>query len=133
VVDIKSAGQKATTLAKSPDNPDTTGQLGLDLGGGNDTLKSAPWGTVVTTGDGADDIRVSDGIGITDLSASDRITIGGVLQFHGGLRYKWSESPWATSYGGLFKSGINGAGELQEIGDVHVLPLEPHGRDDVGQ
>ena len=125
-VDIRGDGHQATSLAKATDDSaDSTGALRIDLGGGNDTLKSAPWGTTVDTGDGADQIWLADGIGITDLSGDDRLSLAGMLEFHGGTRYMWSESPWATAFGGLFKSEINSDGELvietAGIGTTFVL------------
>ena len=90
---------------------------------------NAGQGSVIITGGGHDDIRFSHNIGIADLSGDDRLTIGGIIEFHGGLRYKTSESPWATSYGGLFRSGINKDGELvveaAGLGTVYVLNWVP--------
>ena len=63
----------------------------IDLGDGDDKLFNAGQGSVIITGAGRDDIRFSNNIGITDLSGDDRLTIGGIIEFHGGLRYKTSE------------------------------------------
>lgn len=151
--DGKDVVQRSRRAALPPDPNDVTGSTGnagqaqssqtasddqtppqpltLHLGGGDDEVQSAPEGTVIYTDGGKDNIWVSKNIGIADLSADDRITIGRYLEFHGGLRYKWSESPWAVAYGGLFKSGINQDGELvvqvDGLGTVFVLNWQASG------
>jgi len=142
-VRINNVGEKASSLARSPDSgqvgafaepagdtgTDTTGQLRINLGGGNDTLMTAPWGTMVDTGDGEDEIWFTDGIGITDLSAQDHLTIFHNINLFGALRYKWSESPWAVGLGsankGIAHYGINDQGELaievDGLGTMYVL------------
>ncbi len=97
----------------------------VKFGDHNDVVRVNAPGLMVTTGGGADDIRFSNGIGVADLSPQDTITIAGVLGLHGGVRYKWSESPYAVSFGGIFKWGINEAGELvieaNSLGTMYVL------------
>jgi hypothetical protein len=97
----------------------------IQLGAGDDLVIRAPQASVIYTGGRPRRHPCYKNVGIADLSADDRITIGGVIEFHGGLRYKTSESPWATSYGGLFKSGINKVGELlveiAGLGTVYIL------------
>jgi hypothetical protein len=112
------------------DRSDTRG-IQVDLGVGDDTLVRAPQAAVIYTGAGHDNIWITNNAGIADLSADDRISIGGIFQFHGGLRYKWSESPWAISNSGLFKSGIDKDGELQVqvdgLGTLYVLNWQASG------
>jgi Ca2+-binding RTX toxin-like protein len=78
----------------------------------DDVLKSAPAGTIVETGGGADRIWFNKDIGVSDLSADDRISLFGVLDLFGGLKNRFSESPYAKSWGGMVEWGIDVDGEL---------------------
>ncbi|WP_414470843.1 calcium-binding protein [Microvirga sp. M2] len=78
----------------------------------SDVLKSAAVGTIVETGGGADRVWFNKDIGISDLSGDDGISLFGAMDLFGGLRNKYSESPYAVSWGGMVEWGINTAGEL---------------------
>ncbi|MGJ8573381.1 MAG: calcium-binding protein [Hoeflea sp.] len=77
----------------------------------DDVLIGAEFGSIIETGEGNDKIWLSNGVAISDLSETDRITLGGVLTLYGGTRNSASEDarawgPYGTSY------GLNDAGEL---------------------
>ncbi|TAZ71163.1 hypothetical protein ELH72_30080, partial (plasmid) [Rhizobium ruizarguesonis] len=77
----------------------------------DDVLISADFGSIITTGEGQDKIWFTNGIGVTDLSADDRIALGGVLSLYGGLKNEASEDPYAWGpYGTSY--GLNAEGEL---------------------
>ncbi|NKL67436.1 calcium-binding protein [Rhizobium leguminosarum] len=77
----------------------------------DDVLISADFGSIITTGEGQDKIWFTNGIGVTDLSADDRIALGGVLTLYGGLKNEASEDPYAWGpYGTSY--GLNAEGEL---------------------
>ncbi|WP_165448600.1 calcium-binding protein [Rhizobium leguminosarum] len=77
----------------------------------DDVLISADFGSIITTGEGQDKVWFTNGIGVTDLSADDRIALGGVLTLYGGLKNEASEDPYAWGpYGTSY--GLNAQGEL---------------------
>ncbi|MBY3187894.1 calcium-binding protein, partial [Rhizobium laguerreae] len=77
----------------------------------DDVLISADFGSIITTGEGQDKVWFTNGIGVTDLSADDRIALGGVLTLYGGLKNEASEDPYAWGpYGTSY--GLNAEGEL---------------------
>lgn len=84
----------------------------------SDTFISGAVGTIVETGGGNDRIWFTDGIGVSDLSMDDRVSLFGVVNLYGGVKAKYSETPYATGFGGLVQYGKNVAGEL-----VIRLPL----------
>jgi Ca2+-binding RTX toxin-like protein len=104
----------------------------------DDRVERVEYGTTVETGGGADKIWIQNGVGITDLSASDRITFYGAELF-GGSRYAWSESPWALSFGwgGRIKWGVNTDGEMvvraYGVGDLYILNWKSSGADNLPQ
>ncbi|WP_164736472.1 calcium-binding protein [Rhizobium vallis] len=77
----------------------------------DDVLISADFGSIITTGDGQDKIWFTNGIGVTDLSAEDRIAFGGFFTLYGGLKNEANEDPYAWGPYGM-KYGLNAAGEL---------------------
>jgi hypothetical protein len=83
----------------------------VQLGASDDVVRVNAPGLTVKTGGGHDIIQISNDIGIADLSADDRLSLAGVLNLSGGIRYKWSDSEWAKSYG-IFHWGTNKDGEL---------------------
>ncbi|MGO7136332.1 calcium-binding protein, partial [Rhizobium leguminosarum] len=83
----------------------------IKLSDHDDVLISADFGSVITTGEGQDKVWFTNGIGVTDLSADDRIALGGVLTLYGGLKNEASEDPYAWGpYGTSY--GLNAEGEL---------------------
>ncbi|WP_339765226.1 calcium-binding protein, partial [uncultured Hoeflea sp.] len=77
----------------------------------DDVLIGAEFGSIIETGKGNDKIWLSNGVAISDLSDTDRITLAGVLTLYGGTRNSASEDPRAWGpYGTSY--GLNDAGEL---------------------
>lgn len=83
----------------------------IRLSNNDDVVYANVPGVLIRTGDGADKVWVSNGVGIADLSTQDRVELFGWDLF-GGLRYKWSDSQYAKSWGGLAERGLNTVGEL---------------------
>jgi hypothetical protein len=77
----------------------------------DDVLIGAEFGSIIETGEGNDKIWMTNGVAVSDLSDTDRITLGGVLTLYGGTRNSASEDPRAWGpYGTSY--GLNDAGEL---------------------
>jgi Ca2+-binding RTX toxin-like protein len=118
VADYSAIGQGITFAkgkVKAGDTPQKLVVKGADkivLTGSDDTVISADRGTMIETGGGSDHIWFGPDIAVTDLSASDRISLGGVIPLFGGLRNHFSEYAYAMSWGGQIEWGKNANGEL---------------------
>lgn len=84
--------------------------LTIDLGGGDDTLLSAPRGSIVYGGTGKDTFNIGKDFLIADAGVDDIITNGTQI-LHGGVTWRGQESPWAVGLGGI-KYAKNDVGEL---------------------
>ena len=102
----------------------------------DDVVKSVEFGTTIETGSGQDKIWLQDTLLITDLSADDRISFFGIDLF-GALRYEWSESAWASSFGGLIRWGKSTDGimvvDAYGVGTTYILNWASSGADNLPQ
>lgn len=137
IIDLGDGNDRFKSTGTQPEGASEVGDfLHVDLGDGDDIFIDAPAGTIVSTGAGADDVSIADGVGIDDLSAQDRLTFAGLPLF-GGIRYAWMQTEWAISWGGLFHWGLNQQGELQVwspfLGTTWILNWGASGGMDVPQ
>ena len=85
------------------------------LGDGGDVIVGAGAGTLIdvgTPGTDKDVVFFIPSVGITNLGYEDRITLGGAITLHGGVRNTASDCLDAIGLGGLLKYYINQKGEL---------------------
>ncbi|MEM5494468.1 calcium-binding protein [Hoeflea sp. AS16] len=88
-----------------------TGADRIRLTDHDDVVINSEFGSLIETGDGNDKIWLMDGVGITDMSDDDRLTLGGTLNLIGGLKWGDSSDPWAWgSYGTRY--ALNDDGDL---------------------
>ncbi|MEZ5691977.1 MAG: hypothetical protein R3D71_10000 [Rickettsiales bacterium] len=88
--------------------------LEIYLEDGNDVLVSAPRGSIVYGGSGADTFELSSDYLIADADTTDTITYGG-RTIHGGVTFNTQESPWAKGiYGEIIPAPTRGSGAAND-------------------
>ncbi len=82
----------------------------IDTKAGDDYIRGAAEGAIITTGSGNDSVEMSKSQYITDADAFDSLTVLGSA-ISGGYTWHYSESPWAYGDDGV-RYGKNSQGDL---------------------
>lgn len=107
-----SSGQRATIDGGSGhDKVVSFGSADIYLGDGNDTVLYAGSGSVIYGGAGSDRVLFGENVLFADADGEDSVSFLETV-LTGGLRWMYSESPYASGLMGLFRYGRNTEGDL---------------------